>query len=338
VGWPARRQLVTDPENTVFSFKRLLGRTINDPAVRVGTAALPYQIVAGPNESAVIRARGQVFSVPEIAARILSALRATAAERLGVESRQAVIAVPASFEEEQRAAVRIAGRIAGLDDVGLLEEPTAAALAFGFDCCEEGVLCVYDFGGGTLDVSILIYENRSFRVIGTAGDPLLGGDDLDMALAYAVAESFRAETGRSLWRDVAEWQRLLMACEEAKRRLSVEPSTVIKLRDVARTPTGGRDLTFVLDRARFQGICEALVERTLAVCTEALVRAGLTKDEVARVVLVGGSTFNRLVRTRVAEFFGRAPDVSVDPLEAVAVGAAIRGSYSSAAMTSSIPV
>jgi molecular chaperone DnaK len=333
VGRPARRFMITDPENTVFSFKRLLGRTIRDPAARVAMSALPYKIVAGPNDSAVIRARGQLFSVPEVAARVLGAMRAIAVDRLGVDVRQAVITVPASFEEEQRAAVRIAGRIAGLDDVDLLDEPTAAALAFGHDCREEGRLCVYDFGGGTIDVSILMLENRTLRVVATAGDPLLGGDDLDRELAQAVAEVFRGETGRSLWRDVAEWQRLLMACEEAKRRLSVQPNTVIKLRDVARTPTGGRDLSYVLDRARFHQICGETVERTLAVCTEALRRAGLAAADIDRTVLVGGSTLVKLVRTRVAELFGKAPDISADPLEAVAVGAAIYGARASKVIT-----
>lgn len=337
VGRAARRHLITDPENTVFSFKRLLGRTIRDPAVRVAMSALPYKIVAGPNDSAVIRARGQLVSVPEVAARILGALRALASERLGADVRQAVITVSASFEEEQRAAVRIAGRIAGLDVVDLLDEPTAAALAFGSDCRDEGRLCVYDFGGGTIDVSVLTLEDRRLRVVATAGDPLLGGDDLDRELAQAVAEAFRGETGRSLWRDVAEWQRLLMACEEAKRRLSVEPSTIIKLRNVARTPTGGRDLTYVLDRARFQRICGETIGRTLEVCAEALERAGLAASDVDRTVLVGGSTLIKIVRTRVAELFGKAPDTSADPLEAVAVGAAIRGARAPRDLTSTPP-
>jgi molecular chaperone DnaK len=199
------------------------------------------------------------------------------------------------------------------------------------------LLCVYDFGGGTIDVSILSLENRRLRVVATAGDTLLGGDDLDRELAQAVAEVFQGETGRSLWRDVAEWQRLLMACEEAKRRLSVEPSTVIKLREVARTSTGGRDLTFVLDRARFQHICGETIERTLAVCHEALRRAGLATSDIDRTVLVGGSTLIKLVRIRVAELFGKAPDMSADPLEAVAVGAAIRGTRSTRGLTSNPP-
>lgn len=325
VGREARARLVNDPENTVYSFKRLLGRRFDDPWARVLIGGLPYRIVSGPNEAIVIRARGMDYSVPEIAGRILGYLRELAERRLGQPARKAVITAPASFTEQQRAALKIASRIAGLDVIGLLSEPTAAALAFGLNRKDTGVLCVFDFGGGTLDVTVLGHEDGQLKLLGAAGDSLLGGDDLDMAMAFAVAEGFRVETGRSLWRDVAEWQRLLLACEESKRRLSVETSTSIRLRAVARTPSGVRDLNYVLDRKRFQLICGEKIDQTLKSCTEALDQAQLKSNDVDKVILVGGSTFVRLVRSRVADYFHLKPDITVDPVEAVALGAAIHG-------------
>ena len=325
VGREARKQLVTDPESTVYSFKRLLGRRYDDPRVRVAVAASPFRIAEGPGHSIVINVRGREYGVPEIAARMLSRLRTLAADRLECDVRRAVVAVPASFDDAQRTAIGVAGRIAGLEVVRLINEPTAAALAFGCDKRAPGTLCVYDFGGGTFDVTLLGFEECKINVLAAAGDSLLGGDDLDMALAFAAAESFRVETGKNLWRDVAEWQRLLFACEQAKRRLSLEARAEIRLRSVARTPSGVRDLVFSLDRRRFQQICGEKIEQTLRCCSQALAQAGVESSEIDSVLLVGGSTFVRLVRSRVAEFFGRRPDISVDPAEAVALGAAIEG-------------
>jgi molecular chaperone DnaK len=325
VGAEARSRLVTDPDATVYSFKRLLGRRFDDPRVRVAVAASPFEVAPAEGGGIVIRIRGGEYSVPEIASRVLGRLRAIAERALGGPARKAVIAVPASFDDAQRGAVKLAGRIAGLDVVRLVNEPAAAALAFGFHQRKPGTLCVFDFGGGTFDVTLLAVEEGEFKVLAAAGDSLLGGDDLDMALAFAAAEAFRVETGKNLWRDVAEWQRLLFACEQAKRRLSTEARSEIRLRAVARTPTGVRDLVYWLDRRRFQQICGDKVEQTLRCCSEALAQSGLEPTAVDSVLLVGGSTFVRLVRTRVADFFGCSPDISVDPAEAVAVGAAIEG-------------
>lgn len=325
VGQAARQRLITDPENTVYSFKRLLGRRFGDPEVRAAIASSPYRVARGPENSAIIKVRGQDYSVPEIAARVVRELIATAEMRLHLTPRRAVIAVPASFDEQQRTAVRITGRIAGLEAVQIIDEPTAAALAFGANHDKDETLAVFDFGGGTLDVTVLRVSEGGVEVLGASGDSMLGGDDLDMALAFAAADAFRTETGRNLWRDVAEWQRLLFACEKCKRRLSVEPRADIRLRAVARTPSGVKDLFYVIDRARFQSICGDKVEQTLRSCDRALQRAGCSSDDVSRVLLVGGSSFIRLVRSRVTGFFGRGPDVSVDPVEAVALGAALHG-------------
>ncbi len=325
VGFAARERLITDPENTIYSFKRLLGRSFGDPKVRAAIAGYPYRIVQGPGGSVVIRAFGQDYGVPEIAARVLLHLKQIAEASLQTRVRKAVVAVPASFDGMQRSAVAIAGKIAGLEVERVINEPTAAALAFGYDRREPRLLGVYDFGGGTFDFTLLRFGRETIKVLAVAGDSLLGGDDLDLALAFAAAESFRVQTGRNLWRDVAEWQRLLFACEQAKRRLSVQPVTEIRLRAVARTPTGVKDLVFVLDRRRFQQICGEKIDQTFRCCSEALAQANTDPTEVETVILVGGSTFVRLVRSRVAAYFRTRPDITVDPAEAVAIGAAIHG-------------
>jgi len=325
IGFAARERLITDPENTIYSFKRLLGRKFNDPRVRAAIAGFPYRIAEGPGGIAVIQARGQEYAVPEIAARMLIHLKRVAEERLGKAVSDVIVSVPASFDDMQRASIGVAGKIAGLKVRRVINEPTAAALAFGYDKREPRTLGVYDFGGGTFDFTLLSFEKNEIRVLAVAGDSLLGGDDLDLALAFAAAEAFRVETGRNLWRDVAEWQRLLFACERAKRRLSVEPRTEIRLRAVARTPSGVKDLVFVLDRRRFQQICGEKIDQTFRCCSEALAQANVDPSEADTVILVGGSTFVRLVRSRVASYFGTRPDISVDPAEAVALGAAIHG-------------
>ena len=325
VGDEARERLVIDPENTIYSFKRLMGRRFDDPQARVAISAAPYRIEAGHGGAAVVEARGQQYSIPEVASKILKHVITSAEQQLDVKVRRAVIGVPASFDEQQCSAVKVAGRIAGLEAVQLIEEPRAAALSFGVLNHHEGVVCVYDFGGGTFDMTLLWNTDGGLETIATASDGMLGGDDLDVALAFSAAEAFRVQTGRNLWRDVAEWQRLLFACEEAKRRLSNEPTTEIRLRSVARTPSGVRDLVYRLDRRRFRQICGDKIEQTLKICAAGLTEASRAPSEVNKLILVGGSTFIRVVRARAADFFELRPDVSIDPIEAVAIGAAIHG-------------
>jgi molecular chaperone DnaK len=325
VGFAARERLITDPENTIYSFKRLLGRQFSDPRTKAAIAGFPYRVAEGPGGAAVIVARGQTYGVAEIAARVLVHLKTIAEARLGHPVRQVVVAVPASFDDMQRTAIGVAGKISGLDVVRVINEPTAAALAFGYDRKEPRLIGVYDFGGGTFDFTLLRFEDQHIRVLAVAGDSMLGGDDLDLAIAFAAAETFRVETGRNLWRDVAEWQRLLFACERAKRRLSVEPRTEVRLRAVARTPSGVKDLVYVLDRRKFQQICGENIDKTFRCCSEALAQAGVDPTDVETVILVGGTTFVRIVRSRVGAYFQTRPDITVDPTEAVALGAAIHG-------------
>ena len=325
VGEEARPFLITDPESTVYSFKRIVGARVDDPQARTALSGFPYRLAEGPNRSVVVDIRGTVYSIPEVASRVLKRLKGIAEESLGQRVTKAVCAVPSTFNDAQRAATRIAGRIAGLDFIHVINEPTAAALAFGYDRREAQLLCVYDFGGGTFDFTVLEMEGQVFRVVGADGDPFLGGDDIDRAIALTAAELFRRQTGRHLWQEVAEWQRLLFECESAKRRLSEASQTVIRVRGVARTPQGEKDLVFPLTRQLFRQLSNDLLERSFLVCRGVLEAAGVRPGDVDAVILVGGTTLATAVRAGVASFFGQAPDVTVDPTEAVAKGAAIYG-------------
>jgi molecular chaperone DnaK len=324
VGHAARERLVTDPFNTVYSAKRLIGRRLDDPETRLAVAAFPYAVTEGPNGHPVIEIRNERISVPEASAYVLRAMKKIAEARLGTTVDKAVITVPANFNDSQRESTRIAGRIAGLDVIRIINEPTAAALAFGYGRGLDRRVAIYDFGGGTFDFSVLELKDRVYRVISTAGDMFLGGDDLDEALAAAVANSFWKQTGIELRNDVVEWQRLLFACEGLKQRLSSELAGELKVVGVAHTAKGALDISATVTRDLFNSLCIDLVRRSFAVCDRALDDAKLRPEDIDDVILVGGTTYVPLVRASVEQYFGKAPHIEVAPETAVALGAAIQ--------------
>lgn len=325
VGHDARERLIHDPENTVYSFKRIIGCRFGEPQTNTAISGFPYHVVEGPNRSAVIEALGNSYSIPEISAKVLGRLKEMAETDLGGEITRVVCAVPPAFNDAQRAATRIAGRIAGLEVIHVINEPTAAALAFGYDWREVKIACVYDFGGGTFDCTVLEIDGEVVHVLACESDPFLGGDDFDRALATTAAELFRRETGQDLWKQIVEWQRLLFECEAGKRRLGKVEETEVKVREVAHTTDGVLDLVFRLDRPRLEQICGDLVDRSFELCSRALVTAGITIDDIEGVILVGGTTGAEAVYRGVQRYFGIEPDMAVDPQHAVAIGAAIQG-------------
>jgi molecular chaperone DnaK len=333
VGYGAREKLLSEPENTVFSAKRLIGRRYSDPAVHSHQMGVPYRIVEGPNASAVVAVRGEYYSVPEISAYVLRHLKRVAEQSLGQSVDQAVVTVPANFNDAQREATRIAGRIAGLEVLRVLNEPTAAALAYGLGRGYEKTVAVYDFGGGTFDFTVLEIQNRIFRVVTTAGDTLLGGDDFDNALAEHVNRLFMRQSSIDLHRDVVEWQRLLFGSEEAKRRLSEIESTEVHLAQVAYRAQGALDLAIPVTRWDANALWKEFVGRSLAVCDRALADSGRTTSQVDEILLCGGTTYVPLVRAAVEQYFRTRPRADVDPLLAVALGAGMQAAALSAAPT-----
>jgi len=324
VGTPARARLVNDPFNTIYSAKRLIGRRMDDPDTRLAIASFPYNVVEGPNGHPVVEVRGERVSLPEISAYLLRAMKKMAEARLGHPVDKAVITVPANFNDAQRESTRIAGRIAGLDVLRIINEPTAVALAYAYGRGFNKVIAVYDFGGGSFDFTVLELRDNLFRVIATAGDIFLGGDDFDAAMATAVANSFWKQTGIELRNDVVEWQRLLFACEAVKRVLSTQPQSRLKLASVAHTAKGSLDLSAKVTRELFNSLSIDLVRRTFAVCDRVFADAKMRARDVDEVILAGGSTFVPLVRASVEQYFGRPPRIEVDPETAVALGAAIQ--------------
>ncbi|HEY3353961.1 MAG TPA: Hsp70 family protein [Polyangia bacterium] len=333
VGYPAREMQLTDPENTIFSSKRLIGRRYGDAAVHAHQMGVPYHIVEGPNGSAVLSVHGEYYSVPEVAAYVLRHMKRIAEQFLGQPVYQAVITVPANFNDSQREATRIAGRIAGLEVLRILNEPTAAALSYGLGRGYEKTVAVYDFGGGTFDFTLLEIQNRIFRVVTTAGDTLLGGDDLDGALAEHANRLFTRGSGIDLHRDVVEWQRLLFGAEQAKRDLSDAESTELKLARVAYRAAGALDLNVPITRWDANALWKEFVGRSLTVCDRALADATRTANQVDEILLCGGTTFVPLVRAAVEQYFHTKPRADVDPLLAVALGAAMQAAALSAAPT-----
>ncbi len=324
VGQPAKRQAVTNPENTVFAVKRLIGRRYDDPVTAKDKDLVPYKIVKGDNGDAWVEAGGKKQSPSQISAMILQKMRETAEAYLGEKVEKAVITVPAYFNDAQRQATKDAGKIAGLEVLRIINEPTAAALAYGLDKKEGKTIAVYDLGGGTFDISVLEIGDGVFEVKSTNGDTFLGGEDFDMRLVEYLAAEFKKEQGIDLKNDKLALQRLKEAAEKAKIELSSTTQTEINLPFITADATGPKHLTLKLTRAKFESLVDDLVQRTIAPCKAALKDAGLKAGEIDEVVLVGGMTRMPKIQEIVKQFFGKEPHKGVNPDEVVALGAAIQ--------------
>jgi len=323
VGQVAKRQAITNPENTIFSIKRFMGNKLND--VSKEKQRVPYKIASADNGDAAVEIKGKKYSPPEISAMILQKMKATAEDYLGQKVSKAVITVPAYFNDSQRQATKDAGRIAGLEVLRIINEPTAAALAYGMDKKEDQKIAVYDLGGGTFDISILELGEGVFEVKSTNGDTHLGGDDFDEVLIDWLADKFKQENGIDLREDKMALQRLKEAAEKAKIELSSSSSTNVNLPFITADASGPKHLNIDLSRSEFERLVDPLVERSLGPCKKAIEDAGLSASEIDEVILVGGSTRIPMVQEAVQKLFGKAPNRSVNPDEVVAVGAAIQG-------------
>ncbi|MFN5568131.1 MAG: molecular chaperone DnaK [Bradyrhizobium sp.] len=324
VGQPAKRQAVTNPERTFFAVKRLIGRRYDDPMVEKDKKLVPYKIVKAGNGDAWVEADGKTYSPSQVSAFILQKMKETAEAHLGQKVDQAVITVPAYFHDAQRQATKDAGKIAGLEVLRIINEPTAAALAYGLDKTKAGTIAVYDLGGGTFDVSILEIGDGVFEVKSTNGDTFLGGEDFDMRLVSYLADEFQKEQGINLRNDKLALQRLKEAAEKAKIELSSTTQTEINLPFITADQSGPKHLTMKLTRAKFEALVADLVEKTIEPCRKALKDAGLTAGEIGEVVLVGGMTRMPKIQEMVKQFFGKEPHKGVNPDEVVAIGAAIQ--------------
>jgi molecular chaperone DnaK len=324
VGQPAKRQAVTNPERTFFAVKRLIGRRYDDPMVEKDKKLVSYKIMRASNGDAWVEADGKTYSPSQISAFVLQKMKETAEANLGQKVTQAVITVPAYFNDAQRQATKDAGKIAGLEVLRIINEPTAAALAYGLDKQKSGTIAVYDLGGGTFDVSILEIGDGVFEVKSTNGDTFLGGEDFDMRLVNYLADEFQKEQGIDLRRDKLALQRLKEAAEAAKIELSSTTQTEINLPYITADQTGPKHLTLKLTRSKFEALVDDLIQKTVEPCRLALKDAGLTAGEINEVVLVGGMTRMPKVQEVVRQFFGKEPHKGVNPDEVVAVGAAIQ--------------
>ena len=330
VGQAAKRQAVTNPQNTLFAVKRLIGRRYDEQAVQKDIGLVPYKIVKADNGDAWVEVNGKKQAPPQISAEVLKKMKKTAEDYLGETVTEAVVTVPAYFNDSQRQATKDAGRIAGLDVKRIINEPTAAALAFGMDKKEgDRTIAVYDLGGGTFDVSIIeiadVDGEQQFEVLSTNGDTFLGGEDFDIALIDYLVEEFKKEQDVNLKGDPLAMQRLKEAAEKAKIELSSATSTEINLPYITADATGPKHLVINISRAKLEALTEELVARTIAPCKIALSDAGLSASEIDDVILVGGQSRMPLVQQKVQEFFGKEPRKDVNPDEAVAIGAAIQG-------------
>ncbi len=325
VGQSAKRQAVTNPTNTLYAVKRLIGRRFDDPLVAKDKAMVPYGIARGENGDAWVEARGEKYAPSQISAFVLGKMKETAEAYLGETVSQAVITVPAYFNDSQRQATKDAGRIAGLEVLRIINEPTAAALAYGMDKKKSGVIAVYDLGGGTFDVSVLEIGDGVFEVKSTNGDTFLGGEDFDMRVIEYLAAEFKRENGIDLRSDKLALQRLKEAAEKAKIELSSSKETEINLPFITADATGPKHLVMKLTRAKLENLVEDLVTRTLEPCKAALKDAGVSASEIEEVILVGGMTRMPRVIEVVKQFFGREPARNVNPDEVVAIGAAVQG-------------
>lgn len=324
-GQPAKRQAVTNPENTLFAIKRLIGRRYDDPLTQKDKGLVPYAIVAGDNGDAWVESHGKKYSPSQISAFILQKMKETAEAFLGESVTKAVITVPAYFNDSQRQATKDAGKIAGLEVLRIINEPTAAALAYGLDKRGTGTIAVYDLGGGTFDVSILEIGDGVFEVKSTNGDTFLGGEDFDQRIMEFLADEFKREQGIDLRSDRLALQRLKEAAEKAKIELSSSPQTEVNLPFITADAAGPKHLNVKLTRAKFEALVDDLVQRTVGPCKAALKDAGLKPDQIDEVILVGGMTRMPKIMEVVKSFFGREPHRGVNPDEVVAIGAAIQG-------------
>jgi molecular chaperone DnaK len=324
VGQPAKRQAVTNPENTIFAVKRLIGRRYDDPMVEKDKKLVPYKIVKGDNGDAWVEADGKKYSPSQISAMILTKMKETAEAYLGQPVTEAVITVPAYFNDAQRQATKDAGRIAGLDVKRIINEPTAAALAYGLDKNDGKTIAVYDLGGGTFDISILEIGDGVFEVKSTNGDTFLGGEDFDMRLVNYLADEFKRDQGIDLRGDKLALQRLKEAAEKAKIELSSSTQTEVNLPFITADASGPKHLAIKLTRAKFEALVDDLVQKTIEPCKAALKDAGLVAGQIDEVVLVGGMTRMPKIQEVVKQFFGREPHKGVNPDEVVAIGAAIQ--------------
>ncbi len=324
VGQPAKRQAVTNPERTFFAIKRLIGRTFEDPMTQKDLKLVPYKIKKASSGDAWVEADGTDYSPSQISAFTLTKMKETAEAYLGSPVTQAVITVPAYFNDAQRQATKDAGRIAGLEVLRIINEPTAAALAYGLDKKQAGTIAVYDLGGGTFDVSILEIGDGVFEVKSTNGDTFLGGEDFDMRLVEYLADEFKREQGIDLKKDKLALQRLKEAAEKAKIELSTTAQTEINLPYITADASGPKHLAIKLSRAKFESLVDDLVQRTIEPCKKALKDAGLSAGQIDEVVLVGGMTRMPKVQEVVKQFFGKEPHKGVNPDEVVAIGAAIQ--------------
>ena len=330
VGAPAKRQAVTNPKNTLYGVKRLIGRRFEEPMVQKDIGMVPYTIVKAKNGDAWIKVRDKEISAPEISAQVLAKMKKTAEDYLGEPVTEAVITVPAYFNDSQRQATKDAGRIAGLEVKRIINEPTAAALAFGLDKQEgDRKIAVYDLGGGTFDISIIdiaeIDGEHQFEVLSTNGDTFLGGEDFDMRVIEFLVDEFKKESGIDLKKDMLALQRLKDAAEKAKIELSSAQQTEVNLPYITADASGPKHLAVKITRAKLESLVEELVARTIEPCKIAMKDAGVSISDIADVILVGGQTRMPMVQEKVKAFFGKEPRKDVNPDEAVAVGAAIQG-------------
>lgn len=325
VGFPAKRQAVTNPENTLFAIKRLIGRRYDSPEVEKDKKLVPYKIVSGDNGDAWVEVKGDKYAPSQISAIILQKIKEYAESYLGEKIEKAVITVPAYFNDSQRQATKDAGKIAGLDVLRIINEPTAAALAYGMDKKATGTIAVYDLGGGTFDISILEIGDGVFEVKSTNGDTFLGGEDFDQRIVSYLADEFKKESGIDLKNDRLALQRLKEAAEKAKIELSSTTQTEVNLPFITADASGPKHLNIKLTRAKLESLVEDLIERTIEPCKKALSDAGMKANEISEVILVGGMTRMPKVQEKVKEIFGKEPHKGVNPDEVVAVGAAIQG-------------
>ncbi|MFS2111781.1 molecular chaperone DnaK [Sphingomonas sp. Sphisp140] len=324
IGQPAKRQAVTNPDNTVFAVKRLIGRRFDDPVTKKDTELVPYTIVRGSNGDAWVQAGGEDYSPSQISAFILQKMKETAEAYLGENVTQAVITVPAYFNDAQRQATKDAGKIAGLEVLRIINEPTAAALAYGLEKNDGKTIAVYDLGGGTFDISVLEIGDGVFEVKATNGDTFLGGEDFDAKLVQFLADDFKKAEGIDLTKDKLALQRLKEAAEKAKIELSSAQTTEVNLPFITADANGPKHLVKTINRAELERLVEDLIQRTLEPCRKALADAGVKGSAIDEVVLVGGMTRMPKVRQIVKEFFGKEPHTGVNPDEVVAIGAAIQ--------------